>query len=80
MDMWHARKAIQETARRHGVSEKIVVQKIEECIQDAFMRAREKGDAVALREWEAMTASGGLPTAYEAVVYLSDKVSKMGQP
>lgn len=77
MDMWQARKAIQQTARRYRVSDKEVVQKIEECIQDAVRRARENGDTAALLEWAAMAASGEIPTAYEVVAYLGDKVSKM---
>ncbi|MBQ7001324.1 MAG: hypothetical protein IJN67_09820 [Oscillospiraceae bacterium] len=80
MDMRQAKKAIQETARRYGVSEKSVVQRIEACILDAVERAKEKGDTATLREWKAMSSSGGIPTAYEAVAYMGDKVSKMGQP
>lgn len=74
MDTERARRALEETARRQGLTLEEVVSEIEEAIETAILQAkREKNDRI-LSQWEKIPCKGERPNAYEVLVYIGEKV------
>lgn len=74
MDLRKARKAIRETARCHKISEKQAVLEIEYAISEARRKVYEENNRDAIALWEQIPSAGGVPTAYELIAYLGEKV------
>ena len=76
MNMERAHRALEETARRHGITKEQVAAEIEETIAQVLARARKENDREILRQWEKIPCRGDVPDAYELVAYLGKKAGK----
>lgn len=75
MEMESVRRALQETARRHGVTEEQVVLEIESAIEAAISQAGKEGNQKVLDQWEKMKCKDRYPNAYELVAYIGEKIT-----
>ena len=72
MNLKKARRALRAVAKRQGLSEREVVAAIEPAIAQAYRQ----GDGKILAQWEKIPCAGDMPTAYELVAYLSERVNQ----
>ncbi len=75
-DLLKARMALQEVARREGVSLEEVVREIEVCIAEGMENCRRENNTAALDEWAAIPRAGEVPTPCELLAYLGGKLRK----
>lgn len=77
MNLKHANWALEETARREGVSYDTVVNSIEEAVSDAIERCIQQGDETTLARIRQIPCAGNTPTALEIVAYMCDRVCEL---
>ena len=73
-DYCRARKALEEVARRDGITLEEVVYEIEDCIAEAIENCKQQNNKVALRKWASIPRTGETPNAFELVAYIGNKV------
>lgn len=75
MNKRKAQKAIQEVAKRNGVTEQEVVEEIEAAITQAYRASIQSHNQEAIALWERVPKAGEVPTAYELVAFLRKQVT-----
>lgn len=75
MDTERARRALEETARRQGITLEEVFFEIEEAIETAISQARREKNEQILAQWEKIPCRGPVPDAYELLAYIGEKVA-----
>ena len=73
MDRHRAQRALEETARRNGISTEQVIAEIEEAIAEAVSQAQREGNRSILACWDQIPCEGDVPNAYELVAYIGHK-------
>ena len=72
--MDRARRALEETARRQGITLEEVVAEIEAAIEAAISQARRERNDQILAQWEKIPSEGERPNAYEVLIYIGERV------
>ena len=73
-DIERARKALEETARKEGVSYETVIRNVENAIAEAIAKCQRNGDELLLSVWREIPCVGNVPSPVELVAYLGDKI------
>ena len=76
MDTERARRALEETARRQGITLEEVVFEIEEAIETAISQARREKNEQILAQWEKIPCEGEKPNAFELLAYIGKQVMR----
>jgi len=72
MKLEHARKAIQELAKKEGVSEETIRFEIERVISNAQLNADPQIQAF----WEAVPHEGEKPSPEEVIAYIANHIGR----
>ena len=67
--------AMKEVAKKEGVSLTVVMERINEAIEEAYLRAHNEGNSEILEKWRDIPCDGDIPTALEMIVYLAEQVN-----
>lgn len=76
MNIRKIRRAIRATAKVHGISETQAEAEIENMIRKIVEKARREMDEQTLLKWKKIPSKGDIPTAYELIDYLSEKLKE----
>jgi len=69
-----ARRALEETARREGVTYDTLIKHIEYSISEAILSCQKSNNVSALAVWKEIPCVGDVPTPLELVAFLSERI------
>ena len=75
MDKQRAYRALQETARKRGVSVEEVIAEIDKAIAQAMKNCENDNNTNAMNIWKMIPCEGEVPTAVEVVAFFGGALS-----
>ena len=74
MNRKRAKRVVKKIAKQRGITENEVISEIEYAIMDAYQRKEALADKNGTSLWNEIPHVGEIPTAYELIAYLSEKL------
>ncbi len=71
------RDIIRMVAKERGVSERMIVRKMELALADGIASAYRTGNQEKIAMWESIPCKGEIPTAVEFIAWASNSIGKM---